>query len=388
MDERIMFIAKWLEKEHSVSALCQHFGISRKTGHKWIGRYKAEGAAGLKEKLRAPLWQARATPLEIEAAILDLAWHYRGKRGPKKLHAILRRQQPDVRWPAASTIGAILKRHGLVTPRRRCRKSPPYEQPLAHCHQCNDVWSADLKGWFTTKNGERCDPLTITDNHSRFLLRCQLVRPPQYRRIQPVFESAFREYGLPVAIRTDNGAPFASTAVGGLSRLSIWWLHLGIRPERITPGKPQQNPRHERMHRSLKDDVCRPVRTSWASQQRALDDFRDDFNHIRPHETLDQNIPADHYTPSTRAYPEIVPEITYPDDMQRRTVRRKGDFTWKGHHIFLSELLAGELIGLRQVSDERQDIYFGPIRLAQLDTVNAKLIHLIRKRPQSGHKNT
>ena len=378
MEERMKFIALHKEQGYSISALCRHFGISRKTGYKWIERYEVDGLDGLRELSRAPYRQARATPPDIEAAILQAAGTCKVKRGPKKLRRLLELTDPTIVWPAISTIGAILKRHGMVTPRRRSRKSPPYEQPLAGCDHSNAVWSADLKGWFRTRNGERCDPLTISDNYSRFLLCGQLVRPPRYETMQPVFESVFREYGLPETIRIDNGAPFATTSVGGLSRLSVWWIRLGIVPERIAPGKPQQNPRHERMHRTLKAEACTPPKSTWSRQQEALDLFRYQFNHERPHESLGQLFPAQVYQPSPRPYPLILPEMQYPDDMLLRRVHHQGDIKWKGTHIYLTEILAGQPVGLRMVAEDRWDIYFGPIRLAQLDAVESKMIHLKR----------
>lgn len=378
MNERMKFVTLHEQQEYSISALCRHFGISRKTGYKWLRRYEVNGFHGLQELSRAPHRQARTTPPEIEAAILEMARSCKVKRGPKKLRRLLELSDPTIAWPAVSTIGTILKRHGMVVPRRRSRKSPPYEQPLAGCDHPNAVWSADFKGWFRTGNGERCDPLTISDNYSRFLLCCQLVRPPRYETVQPVFENVFREYGLPQAIRTDNGAPFATTSVGGLSRLSVWLIRLGIVPERIVPGKPQQNPRHERMHRTLKAEACNPPKSTWSRQQAALDSFCHQFNCERPHESLGQLFPDEVYQPSPRPYPLILPEMNYPDDMLLRRVHHQGDIKWKGTHIYLTEILAGLPVGLRQVAEDRFDIYFGPIRLAQLDIAERKLIHLKR----------
>jgi putative transposase len=266
----------------------------------------------------------------------------------------------------------------LTVPRRRCRKTQAYEQPFVGCDYPNAVWSGDFKGWFLTGDGVRCDPLTISDNYSRMLLRCQAVTPTNHRAIQPVFEAAFREYGLPVAIRTDNGPPFATTTVGALSKLSIWWLKLGIIPERIEPGKPQQNGRHERMHRTLKDETASPPKRTWRTQQKALDHFREEYNHERPHESLDQQTPAEFYVSSPRPYPLIVPEMTYPDDMKVRIVKSQGDISWRSRHIYLSTTLARETVGLRQASDRIWDIYFGPIKLAQLDTHDLRLIHFPR----------
>ncbi|MFH2055492.1 MAG: IS481 family transposase [bacterium] len=381
MDERLQFVGLSLTGEYSVAVLCREFGISRKTGSKWLGRYQAEGVEGLAEQSRAPHHQARAVSATIERRIVQLRSE-RPRHGPKKLRRLLELQDPEINWPAVSTIGELLKRHGLVVPRRRSRKTPPYEQPLAGCDQANAVWSADFKGWFMTGDRQRCDPLTISDNYSRYLLRCQLVRPVNYETIKPVFVAAFQEFGLPQAIRTDNGVPFATTTVGGLSRLSIWWLRLGILPERIEPGKPQQNPRHERMHRTLKDYTATPPQSTWRRQQAAFDRFREEYNQERPHESLGQCFPADLYQPSPRPYPLLLPQMNYPDDMQLRSVKSQGDISWKGRHVYLSETLAGELVGLRQIAEDRWDIYCGPIRLAQLETLTPKLIHLKRSKPR------
>ena len=252
-----------------------------------------------------------------------------------------------------------------------------YAQPFIGCESPNTVWSADFKGWFTTGDDTRCDPLTITDNYSRYLLRCQAIRPTTgYESVMPVFEAAFREYGLPSAIRTDNGPPFATTTVGSLSRLSIWWLKLGIVPERIEPGKPAQNGRHERMHRTLKQETASPPKHTWSAQQQAFIYFRHEYNHERPHESINMQTPSDLYVPSSREYPLILPEMTYPDDMAIRSVKSQGDISWKSRHIYLSDTLAGELVGLRQTTERIWDIYFGPVRLAQLDSYEKKMIHL------------
>jgi putative transposase len=376
MEERIRFVLMHLDG-WPITDLCEAFGVSRKTGYKWLDRYDQLGLEGMQEVSRAPHRHPNAVAEEIETAIITLK-QQRPKRGPKKLLELLQQQEPQQSWPVRSTIAAILKRHGLVRPRRRCRKSPPYEQPFAGLDRANAVWSADLKGWFPTGDGRRCDPLTITDNYSRYLIRCQVVRPTSFEGIQPVFVGAFHEYGLPEAIRTDNGSPFASTTVGGLSRLSVWWLRLGILPERIKPGKPQQNGRHERMHRTLKDEAISPPKANWRKQQAAFDSFRQEFNHERPHEALNQHFPAEFYGYSPRSYPLILPEMTYPDNMQARWVKAQGDISWKGHHVYLTDTLAGELVGLQQINEDLWDIYFGPIRLAQLDTARKCLIHLPR----------
>lgn len=375
MKERMEFMRLHESESWSMSDLREMFEVSRKTGYKWLRRYEQVGWDGLRELSRAPLRHPNAVAEEIEAAIVALK-QQRPRRGPKKVLELLRRQEPWQHWPARSTIAAILKRHGLVRPRGRSRKSPPYEQPFSGLDRPNAVWSADLKGWFETGDGRRCDPVTITDNFSRYLIRCQAVPTTSFESLQPVFVGAFHEYGLPNAIRTDNGSPFATTTVGGLSQLSIWWIRLGIMPERIMAGKPQQNGRHERMRRTLKDEAISPPKATWRRQQAAFDAFRREFNHERPHEALNQRFPGELYVPSSRLYPPRLPEMTYPDTMQVRWVKSQGDISWKGHHVYLTSTLAGELVGLQQINDDLWDIYFGPIRLAQLDTHRSRLIHL------------
>jgi transposase InsO family protein len=221
-------------------------------------------------------------------------------------------------------MGQILKRHDLVIPRRRKRRSPPYAEPFVASEQPNDVWCADFKGWFRTGDGARCDPFTLTDNCSRYLLRCQAVTSPDHSRVRPILETAFREYGLPRAMRTDNGPPFASTTVRGLSRLSIWWIKLGIIPERIDPGRPEQNGRHERMHRTLKEETATPPQATLGAQQRAFHRFCREYNEERPHEGIGQQTPGSRYRPSARPYPLLVPEFTYPRGFMLRTVRGPG----------------------------------------------------------------
>ncbi len=375
MDERMQFVVMYLEHEWDMASLCRHFGVSRKTGYKWISRYIEAGPVGLIDQSRAPLSHRFGVSEESVAGIIAARQDH-PTWGPRKLRAWLTRHYPDVVWPAGSTIGEILRRHGLTIPRRRSRKGTPYTEPLQHCDHPNAVWSADFKGWFVTGDGRRCDPLTITDNYSRYLLRCQAVKATGHELVQPIFEAAFREYGLPNAIRTDNGPPFATTTVGSLSRLSIWWLKLGIVPERIAPGKPAQNGRHERMHRTLKQETASPPKQTWGQQQLAFDRFRQEYNHDRPHESIDDDIPANRYHASSKNYPLVVPAMTYPDDMVVRWVHAQGDLRWNNHQIYLSETLAGEPVGLRQTDNDRWDLYFATIKLAVLDTQNRRLIHL------------
>jgi len=381
MDERVQFIAMYLQKEWSIAELCGEFGISRPTGYKWIARYEEGGVETLVDRSRAPHHHPNQVSPEIEEAIVSLRSKH-PRWGPLKLLSRLKHLQQQRKWPSASTIGDILKRRGLSAPRRRSRRSPPYLKPFRHCDGPNAVWSADFKGWFRTGDSSRCDPLTISDNYSRYLLRCQAVSCTDFAGVKPIFEATFRECGLPYAIRTDNGPPFATTTVGGLSHLSIWWLKLGIMPERIESGKPAQNGRHERMHRTLKAETAKPPQRTLLRQQQAFDHFRKEYNYQRPHQALQQQTPASHYQSSDRRYPLRLPQITYPDSYATRKVHPQGDIVWKEHQIYLSVTLAGEYVGFEQADENRWQIYFGPIPLAILNTQNFRLIHHKRTRKQ------
>ena len=296
--------------------------------------------------------------------------------GPRKLKRILERDQPGRPWPATSTMGEIVKRAGLVVPRKKRRRTEAYTQPLAHANGSNRVWCADFKGWFKAGDGARIDPLTVTDAWSRYLLRCQAVEKTDTARVQAIFEAAFREYGLPQAIRTDNGAPFASHAVAGLSRLAVWWIKLGITPERIAAGHPEQNGRHERMHRTLKQEAAQPPADNRREQQRTLDQFRQEYNDVRPHEALEMQTPAAVYQPSARSFPARVPEPDYPQTMLVRSVRPHGHFRWNQHDVFLSEVLWGERVGLLPEDDRWFTIYFAQLPLARFDSQKLQVMPL------------
>ena len=345
MDERTQFIARVLKGEDEMTALCREYGISRKTGYKWVGRYRREGAAGLRERSHAPLRHGQAHDVAVVQAALDLRERWR-HWGPKKLRVKLSELHPEMAVPAASTIGDWLRREGLVGRSRRRRHCPPYTRPFAAVAAANDVWCTDFKGWFRTTDGQRCDPFTLTDAHSRYLLRCQAVARPDEAHVRPIFEAAFQEHGLPLAIRSDNGPPFASPGVGVLSRLAVWWIKLGIRPERIVAGKPQQNGRHERVHRTLNQETAMPPADSLPAQQQRFDDFRDVYNNQRPHEALGQKTPALLYQPSPRPYPDRLDDPSYAGDVAIRRVRSNGQIKWAGELIFVGEALIGEPVGV------------------------------------------
>ncbi len=385
MEEKLRFVFSYEREEGSMTELCRQYGISRETGYVWLRRYRQEGAAGLVELNRAALRHPNQTPAAIEQAVLELRQAHM-TWGPRKLRRILDRDQAGRPWPATSTIGEMVKRAGLVAPRRKRRRTEPYTAPLGHAVESNRVWCADFKGWFRSGDGARIDPLTISDAFSRYLLRSQAVEKTDTGRVRAIFEAAFREYGLPEAIRTDNGAPFASPAIAGLSRLAVWWIKLGIVPERIAAGHPEQNGRHERMHRTLKQEV-KPAEDRRA-QQRELDRFRQQYNYVRPHEALGMETPASVYEPSLRPYPAQVPEPEYPDTMTVRTIRSHGHFRWRKHDVFLSEVLWGERIGLLPVAQDTFNVYFAHLPLARFDARAAKLSPLPdprpAKRPPSG----
>jgi len=365
MSERVKFIAAYLEYEASFTDLCQDFGVSRKTGYKWIRRYEAEGPSALEERSRAPHAHPNAVPADIVQAILSIR-HRHPRWGPRKLQVILKRQQRRIVLPAASTIGDLLKRHGLVRKRRRIRRSSPYGDRLRQYDAPNAVWCADFKGCFWV-GGERCHPLTLSDGYSRYLLRCRALRRPLHRCAQRVFESAFTEYGLPRAIRTDNGPPFSTLAPGGLSRLAVWWIRLGIRPERILPGRPDQNGRHERMHSTLKAETARPPRSSFTAQQRAFDRFQIEYNDERPHEALGQQVPASLYRPSLRPYPRRLPEPEYPAHFETRLAYPNGVISFGAAQWYVSACLAGELVGLEPGEDGRWRVHFGCVPIGFVD---------------------
>ena len=251
--------------------------------------------------------------------------------------------------------------------RQKRLRVPAYSQPLEHADEPNRVWCGDFKGWFRCTDGQRCDPLTTTDAHSRFLLRCQHVPKTDGVHVRSVFEAMFREYGLPEAIRTDNGSPFASRAPGGLSRLSMWWLRLGIRHERIEPGCPQQNGRHERMHQTLKQETAMPPRANLRRQQEAFRAFEQEYNYERPHEALENRTPADVYMRSPRSYPPRLPELEYPAGAHLRWVSQQGSVKWKCHRTFISEVLGRQAVGLIEVDDDLFEVYYGPLWLGWLD---------------------
>jgi putative transposase len=372
MDERTQFIARVLAGGDEMTGLCREYGISRKTGYKWLGRYRCEGAAGLRERSHAPLRHGQAHDVAVVQAVLELRQRW-PRWGPKKLRVKLGELHPELPVPAASTIGDWLRREGLIGRSHRRRRCPAYTNPFATVAAANDVWCTDFKGWFRTADGRRCDPLTLSDAHSRYLLRCQAVNRPDEQSVRPIFEAAFMEHGLPRAIRSDNGPPFASPGVGGLSRLAIWWIKLGIRPERIVAGKPQQNGRHERVHRTLSEETARPPADSLPTQQQRFDDFREVYNNQRPHEALGQRTPASLYAPSPRPYPDRLDDPSYASDVAVRRVRRNGQIKWAGALIFVGEALIGEPVGVVETESGDWLVRYADVELGYIHPQRRRL---------------
>lgn len=365
MDQKTQFIADYLRHSLSTSELCAHYGISRKTGYKWIDRYLHDGPQGLEDQARTPYSSPHRTPEHIVQALLELRTHH-PSWGAKKLLSVLERRHRGWELPARSTSCEILKRHGLVPKSRRRRRVGHPGKPSSAILAPNDVWCADFKGQFKTADGRYCYPLTVTDAHSRFLLGCQALSSTRVHEAKPVFIRLFQEQGLPSRIRTDNGVPFATNTLARLSRLSAWWVRLGVLPEFIEPGKPQQNGRHERMHRTLKAETTRPPANTRLAQQRRFDRFRHEFNCERPHEALDLQTPAAVYQPSPRPMPQKLPPLEYPDRFEVRFVSANGGIRWGRHWVNVSATCIGEYVGLEEIDDGIWNVYFGPLKLGRL----------------------
>jgi putative transposase len=371
MDERLRFVARLLEGE-KMAPLCAEFGISRKTGYKIFDRYKDCGLEALTDRSRRPYRQANRLPAPVEATIVRLKREYPGWGAPK-IREKLRQQVPDLpHCPAISTVHAVLDRHGLVKRRRR-RHHSTAATFLSRPTDPNALWCADYKGEFMLGNRRYCYPLTITDFASRYLLACDALSTTQTTFAFAVFERAFKEFGLPLAIRTDNGVPFAApTALYRLSKLAVWWLRLGIHLERIAPGHPQQNGRHERMHLTLKRAATKPAAANVLQQQARFDAFIDEYNHERPHQALEMKVPADVYVRSSRVYRGL-DELTYPFHDTTITVTHCGRICFKGQKVNLSHAFAGQNVGVTQVGDRIWLVTFMQYDLGYFDDQTCRL---------------
>ena len=356
MEERVRMLTDWDSGNWSVAELCRRYGVCRDTFYAWQKRRASGEAAWSVDRSHAARHCPHRTGPAVAAAIVALRrrWPH---LGPRKLLAVLARDAPATRWPAASTIGDILKQAQLVAPVKRRRRALDQPRRSAAVMAANDEWATDFKGWFRTQDHSRIDPLTITDSHSRLLIDVRITAPT-IAGVQPVFVAAFCARGLPRAIRCDNRAPFGSTGAGGLTRLSAWWLKLGIEPRFIRPGAPQENGRHERMHRTLKAQTSRPPAATADEQQARFDAFRHHYNLERPHEGLGQRPPAAVYTPSPRAMPERLADPWYDADHQVRRVHSAGEIKWQGRPIFVSAALVGELVGIAELETGDQVVRF------------------------------
>lgn len=381
-----------LRKKERMSDLCREYGISRKTGYKFQQRFKEYGLDGLDDRPPGPRESPHRTAEATIARIIALRREH-STWGPRKLKAYLAAEDAGIRLPAASTIDTILRRNQLIEPRRRHRRTSPYASPLAKAEAPNDVWCTDFKGQFRLGNGRYCYPLTITDRFSRAVLGCEALEGTDTALARPIFERAFRNFGLPRVIRSDNGVPFSSTGLLGLSRLSIYWIRLGIRPERIAPGNPQQNGQHERMHLVLKQETTRPAGQNLLDQQERFDRFIHVYNEERPHDALGLRRPGELYSPSPRVFPNVVPDLSYPLHDESRVVLKCGHiFLWKRSEksVFISAALAGERVGLRELADDQWLVSFAEIDLGIIDRQSQKFqaIDVDKETPEASEPST
>jgi len=378
MDQKVKLIGDWLDKNYSIKELSNKYGVSRKTIYKWLKRYEDEGIAGLEDKSRASHNHPNLTNSDIVNRIVEYKLKHK-TWGPKKIINNLKILYPKEEWPSVSTTGDWLKKNDLVNEKKLRKHVHQYQDHFVDCTKPNDVWSADYKGQFYTKDKKVCYPLTVTDNFSRFLIACDGLEGPRYLETRACFERIFREYGLPLAIRTDNGTPFSGMAVGGLSRLAIWWIQLGIIPERIIPGKPQQNGRHERMHRTLKCDTLNPAGFNIADQQKKFDFFRVEYNIERPHESIGMKKPGELFEKSNRSYPDSIKPIEYPEGFEVRIVKHGGEISFGNDQYFISELLCGDKVGLKEIEDGLWQMNYGLHKLGHIDLQRKKILRYLKK---------
>ncbi|WOB06859.1 IS481 family transposase [Piscinibacter gummiphilus] len=366
MDAKVAFILDWNSQKYQMTELCARYGVSRKTAYKWVNRYLEHGPDGLWERSHAPQRSANRTPDEVEQAIVQCRLRH-PSWGPKKLLWTLQRRQPQLELPSRTTVAEILKRNDLVLAKKRPRPVGHPGRPSMAVTKPNDCWSMDFKGQFRTGDGVYCYPLTVTDNHSRYLLACQGLPGTLLEPTQAMLTKVFKEYGLPSRLRSDNGVPFAAYTLGRLSRLSVWLLKLGVMPELIEPGKPQQNGRHERMHRTLKDETLKPPGANARVQQRKFNVWRREFNEDRPHEAHDGLTPHDVHVSSSRRMPSKLLTPEYPDRFEVRYVSANGGMRWYKKWVNVSSVLIGEYVGLEEVDDGQWDVYFANYRLGRLN---------------------
>jgi transposase InsO family protein len=366
MDQRLRFVTECRSELFTMTELVDQDGISRKTGYKWLDRYEADGVAGLTDRSRRPHQSPHATDPDVVEALLTLRTRH-PRWGAKKLLAVLARRHRTLPRPGRSTVCDLLTRAGVVRPRPRPRHGGHAPSPVVAPTHPNQTWTVDFKGEFRTGDGRLCYPLTLRDGWSRFVWRCDALIGPTYDATRDRVERAFAEYGLPDRIRSDNGSPFAGIGLGRLSRVAVWWMRLGIVPERITPGHPEQNGSHEQFHAVLKAETARPPAPNARAQQSRFRRFRAEYHHERPHEALHDQPPATCYTPSRRSLPSTLPPTEYPGHLERRRVSTVGCISWRNRPVFLSEALAGETVAFEEIDDGLWTVYVASIALARFD---------------------
>jgi putative transposase len=386
LDLKTRFVSDYVRLIGSFTELCSRYGISRKTGYKWVERYHLLGLTGLEERSRRPHTCPSRVDPKVEAWILEQRRRH-PSLGGKKLLTLLRGEHPLWDLPSRASVSRILKRHGMVKLRRR-RSLPSGHpgKPVSEMNAPNVLWAADFKGHFRLGDGRVCYPLTVTDCYSRFLLACYALLSPNLQETWNCFSKIFREYGLPQAIRTDNGNPFAGTGLGRLSVLSVWWMRLGITPQLIQPGHPEQNGRHERMHRTLKEGTLRPPAYSSGAQQRRFDEFREFFNFKRPHEALGQRTPGALYRPSRNSFPAPMEPIRYPAHYERRYVRPDGMIEWEGRSVHITTVLQGQCVGLEPITRNRWTAYFAALKLGTIEPDSQRIEPAWKKRTRKTRK--
>ena len=371
VDARVAFVEDYRQGVDTMTELCARHGISRETGYEWVRRVEAGGAAALQDRSRRPHTSPTQTPAAVRDALIAARQRH-PTWGPKKL---LARDWPLARRCACSTASGLLKDAGLVAPSRRRRRLTHPGAPAEATAEPNAVWTIDFKGQFRV-DGAWCYPLTVVDHCTRYVLACHALRGGDLAGVQRVLRRVFATYGLPARVRSDNGAPFASHALSRLSTLAVWWIRLGIVPELIEPGCPQQNGRHERFHRTLKADTARPPAATWAAQQQRFRRYRVEFNEVRPHEALGLRPPAQVYVPSPRVYPATLPALTYPPDSRVCGVGASGSMTWRCRRVFVSHALEHQEIALRPLDEDLWAVYFGPVLLGHFDERRGSSDHI------------
>lgn len=360
---RLLFCQSVLDGKLSISQACRQFQISRPTGYQWLDRYKNEGSSGLSNRSTMRLNQPQKTSEVQEDYILLLKSEYK-YFGPKKLYAKLNERYPEIDWPQTTTIHNILKKNGLVEPRRLRRLLAEVNKNLQSSEKPNDIWCMDFKGWYMTNDQIKFDPFTLTDHESRYLIRCNKLKSNDTEHVWAVLDTAFREYGLPNFLRSDNGPPFATCCPGRLSKLAIKLIKAGITPEWIEPGNPQENGRHERMHLTMKQEGF-VLGSNLKEQLKIIDEFIEYYNFERPHEALNQRTPGSLYVPSQRVWSGKFNEIEYPSEYKTLFVKNCGKASWKGSEIYISRVLEGERVGIVE-SEKGLEMYYANIFLGMV----------------------